>query len=890
MLKISLLSHPAEKMPFLEKFDPRDTTWVVSDLRNKFEVQQMILKKQDYYEDVSVLRASELWRILLKRVHPEIKLVSSDFVSTWVQEQVKKLAQSPDGPRLGTNSHQVVAEMMDVMAPIHSHPLGATRIRDWFRENPESLQRWGGWFLLSEQFFQIMTEQNYLAPRWSAAFLQEHTDWKPYWNRHLIFDLGSQLNQVEADLIRTLARDLDVHVLAPNPAWKKDFEYLLKPYDFLISQADEKKPVEKPPEALPRDQKALRFSGVLGETKKACEMVRGWLDQQVAPEEIAIIAPDIERYWPLLQPLLETEGVPVAKDTYARLQTLPSVTQWLAEMRLAAREVRYADLESAVFLKDNPAIRYEEFYSLFAELISEVDLRRHELIQKSFQAQYSLNDEITRDEWLGFSAKFWKSKGELEPLEICFREILMNAESHLKMRVSSWIHLIEQVAAKKEIRLKKGARKGVQLTNLSAADSLKIKHRIFLGLTESMLKSQCSNLLSPREVMAIFNELGFSLEHPEVSAGEFDLNWLAENNQTHSYYFYPQTGFSGGAEAPCSLWLQKADEESHQLVQSRGTRWDYVLQTDRLSWDPHEVQTIRLKKAISLSPSSIETYRKCPFTFASQKIFKLQDLPVMDFDVDRRTRGSLSHSLLEVLCQEPRRFDWSREEILAEIDKLKSGAGLETLDPFIWEGLKERHAQLALRFLSFEKIWQQQFPETKILALEKKFEFYWDLNNQSVAKSGEWKITGRIDRLDHDEKGHLVLLDYKQTPGDYKHHNSWLEKNQLQLALYILAIEAGVIEGIESSEVVGAFYYILKNMNRDAGLKVEEAAGPLFNLDRKGNKISMAKKKDLLDAVKQTVQQVILQMKEGAFSAQPLDKEKCGDCNWKNLCRAPHLN
>ncbi len=890
MLNVSLLRNPSEKVAFLQQFDAQSATWVVSDLRNKFEVQQTILKKQDYYEDFSVLRASELWRILLKRVYPEMKLVSSEFVSTWVQEQVKKRMQQDQGMQLGNNAHQVVAEMMDLMASVHSHSLGPERMIEWLRENPESLQRWGGWYLLSDDFFKIMTEQNYLSPRWSAAYLQNQTEWSSFWNRPLIFDLGSQLSQVEADLIRSLSRDVDVLVLVPEPEWKNEFEYLLKPYQFLQAEAQSKKPVQPMESHFQSFAKALRFSGVLAEAKKACELTRQWLEAGVSPEKISIIAPDIEKYWPMLQPLLETEGIPCAKDQFSRMQTLPAVSQWLAELRLAAKEVRYADLENAVYQSENPVLRYEEFYSLFAELISASDLKRHDVIAKSFQAQFNLNDEISRDEWLGFSARCWKAKGDFEPLEICFREILSNAESHLQMRVSSWIHLMELIAAKKEVRLQKGARKGIQLTNLSAGDSLVSHHRIFLGLTESMLKSQNSNLLSPKEVLALSQELGFFLEHPEVSNLEFDLSWLAENHATQSYYFYPQTGFSGGAEAPSALWLKKSDESSQALCEPRFNRWDYVLQTDLLSWDENEKQVIQLNKAISLSPSSIEAYRKCPFTFATQKIFRLNDLPVMDLDVDRRTRGLVSHELLEKLCMEPRRFDWSREEIQQILESLKIKLGLQSMDAFIWEGLKERHVQMALRFLKFEQEWQRLHPQTRVLGTEKRFEFYWDLEKKNLSKTGGWKIAGRIDRLDHDEQGHVVLIDYKQSLGELKNHNKWLEKNQLQLALYTLALEEGVIEGIEASEVVGAFYYVLKNMNRDRGFKVEEAAGSLFNLDKKGNKIKSAEKKELLESIRAVVQDVITQMQSGVFSAEPLEPHKCGECNWKNLCRAPHLN
>ncbi|MGZ5279422.1 MAG: PD-(D/E)XK nuclease family protein, partial [Pseudobdellovibrionaceae bacterium] len=675
------------------------------------------------------------------------------------------------------------------------------------------------------------------------------------------------------------------------PEWKTEFAYLLKPYDFLEAQADQTRNVPETAEKPSAISKALRFSGVLGETKKAVQVLREWLEQKVPAENIALIAPDMEKYWPLLQPLLVAEGIPFAKDVMSRLQSLPSVSQWLSHLRLSAQDVKYSDLESAMFLSDQPSsLRFEEFYSLFAELMGSEDLRRHAVIEKSFQAQFTLNDEISRDEWLGFSVRCWKSKASLEPIELCFREILTNTDAAMTMRVSSWIHLLEQIVAKKEIRIQKGSRSGIQLANLSAGDSISITHRIFLGLTESMLKTQGSPLLSPKEVTAISSELGFALEHPEISSLEFDLAWLSENRGVNSLFFYPQTGFSGGAETPTALWLKKADEESQKLSYPKNLRWDSLLKLEPVELHPEENSNFNLVAPISLSPSSIESYRKCAFTFASQKLFRLQDLPVMDFDVDRRTRGSLAHALLEKLGEEPRKFEWSQVELETLIDSLREKAGLEKIDGFIWRGLKDRHVKLAKRFLSFEQEWLRKFPQTKILAREKDFEFFWDLETQNLSKEGKWKIRGRIDRIDEDQQNRLVLIDYKLSPGDHKNHAKWLEKNQLQLALYMLALEEEVIEGLEAKEVIGAFYYVLKNMDRNRGLKVDSAAGTLFDIDKKTNRITEEKKTELLAAVKKIIQEVIGKIQEGQFNPVPLEPEKCGECNWKNLCRAPHLN
>ena len=52
------------------------------------------------------------------------------------------------------------------------------------------------------------------------------------------------------------------------------------------------------------------------------------------------------------------------------------------------------------------------------------------------------------------------------------------------------------------------------------------------------------------------------------------------------------------------------------------------------------------------------------------------DFPILDLDVDRRTRGLLAHALLEKLTASPRRFEYSADEIRQMLDQLREPLGL----------------------------------------------------------------------------------------------------------------------------------------------------------------------------------------------------------------------
>ena|GEM_PF-803893 len=917
MLRLARLSSPIQKKQFLDSFDPNTMSWLVSDLRTKFEIQKIFLQSQGYFEDLSVLRASELWRSLLRRVRPEMRFVSSDFLRTSLKESLKS-----EKIQLSQNADSVVADFIDSFIAVHSHPLGHERMQDWFLQHPESLSRWGSWYLLSKKYVEQFLAEDRMAPAWVAGLLQNETQFfGAFWQRPLVVDLSSQLSRTEAELILEMAKFCEVTVLIPETTWASEYDYLLEGYRLLSAQPHEKIVVEKSETSRSR-QVAYQFSGLLAESKAAVRQVHTWLDCGIKAEAIAVIAPDIEVYWPTLAPLFSEEGIPVAKDQTFRLQTLPHVSQWLSRLRLSSHQVSFADLENAVYLQE-PFLRYEEFYALFSELLGEEDLIRHERIKKSFDEKLLPTTAIGRDEFLGFALKSWRDIENLTALETCLREFLSNADDRLSMSLSSWIYFLEQVIAKKEVRWKIANLDGVQVTNLSSADSMVISHRIFLGLCESQLKEKKNLLLDPSDVNSLSTELGFFIEHPEISSLEFDLRWLSENKTEESQYFYPQTGVSGSAEAASSFWMKIADDERSDLlpeeksVEERKLRWDerqrasvewlseatglqpeMLVETEtRIDEDLglEELPSVKLVNPPSLSPTSFERYRQCPFIFAAEKLFRLLDLPLVDLDLDRRKRGALAHGLLERLSEEPRRFDWKDNEVEPILDQLRIDLKLQVYDEFAWQSIKEKHFKLAQRFLQFEKEWRQRFPQTKTDAREKSFQFYID------ATTGKWTqnadefiqsvlIKGKIDRIDTDRAGHATVIDYKLSGGQLKSISKWIEENQLQLALYTLALEQGFVEDFSEVEVVSAVYMVLKNMNRDSGFKVTEKAGALFDLDAKKNRVAADEKEKVLSEIGKLIFELTQKIVAGKIAPEPLDKKDCVTCAWRQQCRAPHLN
>src|SRR5690606_9777626 len=112
---------------------------------------------------------------------------------------------------------------------------------------------------------------------------------------------------------------------------------------------------------------------------------------------------------------------------------------------------------------------------------------------------------------------------------------------------------------------------------------------------------------------------------------------------------------------------------------------------------------------------------------------------------------------------------------------------------------------------------------------------------------------GRIDRIEMDEKDNTcIVVDYKFSSDSYSNHSKWMDKNELQLALYSMAIEKGALE--KPYEVAGAVYYGFKNLNRNKGMLISGAEDGMFELsNRSGAKIDLKGKKEVYEAASHAI-------------------------------------
>ncbi|HEX7672903.1 MAG TPA: PD-(D/E)XK nuclease family protein [Bdellovibrio sp.] len=907
MLQIIPIENRSQVNELFANYNPREQSWLVSDLRTKFELQQKILARDGQYIDESVLRASDLWKMLLKRLEPRLRLVSDPFARSLLRTIMDENAEV-----LGVNSsaEDTVFSYIDQMAAIIFHPEGTKRLDEWFETHPEAKNRWREWYLRARFCaIKLLEEHNVITSDWITSYLQNFNELEKVWNISLIVDLSGEISRVEAEILRTLSRYIDVTVLEPSPLWRTDFHFLLRPYEDLRGQSSKITQLSPVP-AKDKTIDVLRFSGMLAEIKNAVGQVREWLNAGLPASSLAIVAPDIETYWPVLQSFLAEEGIPYQKDITHKVQSLPSVTRWLATLRSKSGRLSSSDLEISFFDKhEAQGLRYEEFKALYKSLYVNEDLARNEIVHKIFHDQLDVSGLVSRDEFVLKALSFWNSS-ETEVVQIVLRELLQNATANTKLIWKEWLSYLESIVAAKEYTLEKGEPAGILVTKLMSAHSEKALYRIFVGLTDESLKSRNKTQLSGQDYFELAKDIGFYLDNPDQSDLEFELRLLAEADSIHDIYCFGATDLSGSLCSPSTFWMSLT--ENHEgLTLPKETRWDELQYSDLREGRPwldgrredvehriredlgkEETPSLQLKELPRISASAVESFLECPFIFAAQRYFKLKDLPDIDLDVDHRTRGQLAHAIFEKLTIEPMRFDWTTDELDSLLESIRKEKELIFADERLWLPLKRKHIQLGLRFLGFEKNWRKEFPKTKTIAREKRFEFYLDPKTETLSKDaveGAFRISGQIDRIDSDEQKHLVVLDYKSSGGGTTSHSSWLKNHEIQLLFYMWILEKNLMEEVQG-DVIGLFYYIFRTFDRK-GFKIDELAGALYPASKRKDKNATFEAKELyLKEFSNILMGTLERIRNGEAKPEPADDKTCATCEWRRQCRAPHLN
>jgi ATP-dependent helicase/nuclease subunit B len=284
------------------------------------------------------------------------------------------------------------------------------------------------------------------------------------------------------------------------------------------------------------------------------------------------------------------------------------------------------------------------------------------------------------------------------------------------------------------------------------------------------------------------------------------------------------------------------------------------------------------------SVTELDLYLKCPYDYLVTRVLGLAPLEEVTEDISPLDRGSKVHTILRNFY-----LSWTgpvsrerREEARALLKRLADSEFGREADTFRNRREKELfQTVMAERFLDAEEeFWGQGM---RPAYLEKKIERY-----RLVLRDGrEVGLSAKIDRIDVDEDGNFIVVDYKT--GDYPKPRMNVEQDIFQLPVY--AVMAGFALNNNDPALkkpVGLAYYDLAGRSgagaRDVVLFDREARCDHPSSKPKASPKSADEFQAILNQSLDRARNAVEGILAGEFFSEPKDPNKCRYCPNETMC------
>ena len=304
------------------------------------------------------------------------------------------------------------------------------------------------------------------------------------------------------------------------------------------------------------------------------------------------------------------------------------------------------------------------------------------------------------------------------------------------------------------------------------------------------------------------------------------------------------------------------------------------------------------------SPTQLETYAKCPWSYFSARLLRIEKREEPDEELDPATRGTVLHDALArfftraaervggpVLLRPPD-LSWAQPLAAAALEEAITLAGEETWlgHPALRDAKREELRRMLDGYLAFEaeyneKLFNNRSPNSYLMrtaaaAHEQVFD------EALLERDGiRIRYRGAIDRVEVSvddriaDQRFVAAVDYKSSLGGVPasgDESAWDDGVVLQVPLYAHAL-AGLQAGARVARVQ---YRTLRPPQVAHSLE-------LYKIDRKNNVLhsdaaGMARMESALDAVVAHVRAA----RDGAFPAAPKNSTRCPPfCHAWDICR-----
>lgn len=903
MLEILRYHQRSDLHKLLQEFDDSQWTWIVSELKSKYEIQKNLLEKKNFFFEDSCLRISELWKTLLKVNNPDLRVWPQSLVRLYVK---KFLKQHKEQLQIDENSCETLLGYIQQLSPLFFHPSRNELIKDFFIKNPSALDRWQSWYISAlAVHLHLFEDKKVILQTQIPSLLQNQLQLSLPSQKGLIFDLGTEVSQMEMDLIKLISKTRPVKILEPVFDLKNNFMFLRRPYERVQKLADKTTHFSIKSNTV-HQMTCQRMTSQVSEIKYVTQKIRELVLSGVPFNKIGVMANRIEQYWPVLQIHFDEEFIPYNKDVLIRAQSLLVVQNWLNKLRILDHELNTENLETELFKNpDLKPISYNKFKKIYGVIYDAEDLEKEERIAALFNSDLQRHQSMSLELFVVQSLKYWSSDDNSEIIMPVLKKMMELTQWSEEFLWGEWLSFLSDLLAQKEILIKSADEGGVQVCNASSSQAYSCEHTFLLGLTDEQLKENKKTLITADDSWLLLKDYDLEIAASEETQSEFEMAWMIERRESHLTLLAPHSDFEGKLLTLSSLFLRQETLSNGSLsVFLPLTKLDYKI-NEHISRQESYRENFEEKwwqgvsPNLSLSATALESYRKCAFLYAAERVCQLIDEDAIDIEVQALSQGSVLHKIFELILTQYPQLNPSAKQLAEVVDQaILSSADFKYYEKFLLRNSKEKYQRLAERFVEAEKLVRAEFPQTRPLAFEKKFLFFYDpvnrvfLDSQSVPNeksSGLFRVAGSIDRIDIVDENKIILIDYKGSKSSVSSFQSWFKDESFQLLFYSWMAEEKLFKN-ENFEVISAIYLIYKDFTRDTGFTIGSYNNVVVPKVKKTGIISKEEKTEVLNKFKEIFYETAVQIQSAQFRPIPRDREDCNKCHWRRICRATHLN
>jgi hypothetical protein len=366
------------------------------------------------------------------------------------------------------------------------------------------------------------------------------------------------------------------------------------------------------------------------------------------------------------------------------------------------------------------------------------------------------------------------------------------------------------------------------------------------------------------DLMAEAGRVGFIGEESPLNASEW---WLAQRLVANRADYRD-------ALLQEYRWLARGAEAEAARDSAQLTRWDGAIEIDPARIDPRRNGSV-------LSASQIESMASCPYGWFLRRVLKIEPPRVLKMDpdawLDPMQRGSLLHEIfedaLQAICDTGARPSVAAHlPLIREIAEEKLVAWRDTVPPPHEHAYRRDHDEVLQVCEAFLRL-EEACTDARARYFEAPFGFADAANHPAgmidpleidLGAGRSVKLRGRIDRIDHTERGTWRVWDYK-TGSRYKFEGDWTfdKGRKVQHAIYARAAEQMLRRrGIDANPVI-------------------ESSGYLFPTPKGGGEpiAKLCEPGELESVLNQTFDLIA-----SGFFAHPEKPDECRYCDFAQVC------